>query len=125
MTDQITPERKDQDNNVKVWAMFVHLSALLGFSGIPFASILGPLLIWLIKKNEMPFLDRHGKQSMNFQLSMLLYVVVSLLLSMFYVGLLFLFPLLIINVVFVIIASTKAYHGEEYQYPFSIKFIKE
>ena len=60
---QLEPLSKDE----KTWAMLCHLSAVAGFV-IPFGSILGPLVVWLIKKDEMPIVDLHGKKSLNFQI---------------------------------------------------------
>ncbi|MCB1589446.1 MAG: DUF4870 domain-containing protein, partial [Xanthomonadales bacterium] len=62
------------------WGLFAHLSALVGFI-IPFGSILGPLIIWQIKKNEMPFVDDQGKEALNFQITVFIAVIVSLILT--------------------------------------------
>ncbi|MEW6113824.1 MAG: DUF4870 domain-containing protein, partial [Thermodesulfobacteriota bacterium] len=55
------------------WGMLCHLSALLGLVLISFGHILGPLVVWLFKKNDDPFIDEQGKESLNFQISMTIY----------------------------------------------------
>jgi len=119
----------------RIWAMFCHLSsfiALLGFFsgvgigniGIPFANILGPLVIWLIKKNESSVIDEHGKESLNFQISVTIYSLLAGLLCFIFIGIPILFAIMIAWFVLVIIASIKASNGELYKYPITIHFIQ-
>ena len=55
----------------RTWAMFCHLSGFLGyFVVVPFASIIGPLVVWLLKKDASAFVDAHGKEAINFQITM-------------------------------------------------------
>ncbi|MBS0012125.1 MAG: DUF4870 domain-containing protein [Bacteroidales bacterium] len=105
------------------WAMFCHLSTL-SFLIIPFGGIIGPLICWSAKKRESLFVDRHGKASLNFQLSMLLYMVLCIPLVFIIIGAFLLAALFIIELVFVILASIKAAQGEDFQYPISIPFIQ-
>jgi len=68
------------DNNSQLsrnWAMGCHLAVLAVYMGIPFGNILGPLIIWLVKKDEFPLVDEQGKESLNFQISMLIYGAVG------------------------------------------------
>ena len=110
--------------------MLCHLSALAGFI-IPFGNIIGPLLVWQIKKNEFPSVDVHGKASLNFQITVTIAVaggaVVALVLSLICVGYL-LFPVVMLvglaGLVFAIIAGIKANNGEDYKYPFSLELVK-
>ena len=60
--------------------MLCHLTALLGIIGIPFGNIVGPLIIWLLKKNVYPFVNEQGKESLNFQISMTIYALAAALL---------------------------------------------
>jgi uncharacterized protein len=105
------------------WAMFCHLSAFAGFF-VPFGGVIGPLVIWLSKRDESTWINENGKASLNFQLSMLLYMVLVIPLCLIIIGI----PLLIIlgalKVVFIIIASVKASKGEEFRYPLAIPFIQ-
>lgn len=102
------------------------LSHLLAFSTfiIPFGSILGPLVIWLIKKERSPYVDAQGKESLNFQISVFIYAAVSGILCLIFIGFLLLIALGIFWLVFVIIASIKANEGILYRYPLTIRFLK-
>jgi uncharacterized protein len=116
-----------QDN---LWPMLCHLSALAGLV-IPFGNIIGPLVVWLIKKDEMPLVNAYGKESLNFQISMTIYLIaagiIASILTVIAIGFL-LFPLLglvgLADLVLVIIASVQANKGIAYHYPFTISFIK-
>ena len=107
----------------KQWAMFAHLSALIGFL-IPFGSILGPLIIWQIKKAEMPYVDEHGKEALNFQITVLIAVLACLVLSVILIGFLLLPVVGIAALVLTIMAGIKANNGESYRYPFTLRLVK-
>ena len=110
--------------NVRLWSVFCHASALLGvFLHFP-GHVLGPLIVWLAKRDESPQLDAHGKEAVNFQLSMLLYTVISGVFCLVLIGFVFLAILWVLNAVFVIIASIKASDGKFYRYPMTIRFIQ-
>jgi len=117
-----------QENPVKsnenLWPIFCHLSALLGYTGIPFGNILGPLVIWLIKKDEIPQLDAHGKAAINFQISLTIYFMVCIPLIFVVIGIFGMIALGILNIIFIIVATVKAADGQVYDYPMSIKFLK-
>ena len=103
--------------------MLCHASALAGFF-IPGAGhILGPLVIWLAKRGDSAEIDAHGKESLNFQISMLIYGLISGVLCLILVGFLLLAILHILNVVLVIVASIQASDGKLYRYPLSIRLI--
>ncbi len=102
--------------------MLSHLSALSALIGVPFGNILGPLIVWQIKK-EMPFVDDQGKESMNFQISSTIYFVVLGILSFLLIGIPFLIAFAIFWLVVVIIASVRANEGKPYRYPLTIRFI--
>jgi uncharacterized protein len=105
------------------WGMFAHLSALIGFV-IPFGNILGPLIIWQMKKNEMPFVDDQGKEALNFQITTLIAVAVCMLLMVVLIGFLLLPLVGLVWLVFTIIGALKANAGEFYRYPLTIRLIK-
>jgi uncharacterized protein len=105
------------------WGMFAHLSALIGFL-IPFGNILGPLIIWQIKKAEMPFVDDQGKEALNFQITVFIAVIVCIVLSFVLIGLLLLPVVGIAALVLTIMAGMKANAGETYRYPFTLRLIK-
>ncbi len=111
--------------------MLCHLSALAAFIGIPFGNILGPLLVWQIKKNEFPSVDVHGKAALNFQLTVLIAVIVLIaagfILSFICIGFVLFFAAMaagLASLIFAIIAGIKANNGEDFKYPYSIEFVK-
>lgn len=108
----------------RLWGMFCHLASLSGFIGVPFGNIIGPLIIWLVKRNELPFVDDQGKESLNFQISMTIYGIIAAILVFFVIGIFLAIALFIFGLVMVIIASVKANSGEYYRYPLTIRFIK-
>ena len=107
----------------RTWGMLCHLIA---FSGVvvPLGSIIGPLVIWLIKKDEMPFVDDQGKESLNFQITMLIAVIISAILTVVVIGFLLLAVLGIFWLVVVIMAAIRANEGVAYRYPYAIRFLK-
>jgi uncharacterized Tic20 family protein len=116
---EITPSKDE-----RTWAMLCHFSALLIFVGIPFSNILAPLIIWLIKKEEMPFVEDQGKEVLNFQISMTIYLLISGILCFILIGIPFVIGLVIFNVIITIIAGIKANDGKSYQYPINLRLIK-
>ena len=103
--------------------MFCHLAALAMFLGIPFANIIGPLIVWQIKKDEHPFIDEQGKAALNFQISVAIYFAVSVLLIFVVIGVFLMIGLAIFNLVMIIINGIKANNGQPTHYPLSFKFI--
>jgi uncharacterized protein len=134
-----------RDQNVRTWSMLCHLSALIGLFWWP-GAVLGPLVVWQIKKNELPEVDPHGKEALNFQLTFLILLFIARIIIFSIVGVAFgigifwgsplafigggfglLSILGIINlvaIVLAVIAGIKANNGESYKYPFSIKFVR-
>jgi uncharacterized Tic20 family protein len=109
--------------DVRTWNVLCHASALLGFF-FPWAGhIIAPLIVWLVKRGDSPEIDAHGKESINFQLSMLVYSIISAILCLILIGFVLLAILHIVNVVLVIIASIRASEGKFYHYPITIRFL--
>ncbi|HPA05144.1 MAG TPA: DUF4870 domain-containing protein [Candidatus Hydrogenedentes bacterium] len=108
----------------RMWGMICHLAALAGFVGIPLGNVLGPLIVWLIKREEFPLVADQGKESLNFQISMTIYGVICIPLMFVVIGFLLGLALLIADVVFIIIAAMKANEGALYRYPLTIRLIK-
>ncbi|HEX5488582.1 MAG TPA: DUF4870 domain-containing protein [Rhodanobacteraceae bacterium] len=116
------------------WAMFAHLSALLG--GIITGWIggwgwfLGPLIIWLVKKDTMPFVNDQAKEALNFNITVAIVFVILTILGVVTLGVGFLIalPLMVIvgiaALVFIILAAIKANEGVAYRYPFTLRLIK-
>jgi len=115
----LIPEPVTQD--AKNWAVIAHLSALVNLVGIP--SVIGPLVVWLIKKDEDPFIDYHGKEALNFNISFMIYGIVSALLILVGIGLLLLPIVLIAWLVLVILAAVRTSNGEYYRYPVTIRLV--
>jgi len=110
--------------NQRTWAAFIHASALLGvFIHFP-GHLLGPLILWLVKRDDSPELDAHGKEAVNFQISMLIYSAIAAVFCLVLVGFVFLAILWILNAIFVIIAAIQASDGKFYRYPMTIRFIQ-
>lgn len=122
MSENIVKE--NEEKQARIWGTLCHLTALVAITGVPFGHILGPLVIWLLKKNQYPFVNDQGKESLNFQLSMTLYAFVAALLIFFKIGTILLFVLVTVNLLLVIIASVRAFNGEAFCYPYKIRFIK-
>src|SRR6202045_2901868 len=111
-------------SNVRIWNILCHASALLGvFFHFP-GHLLGPLIVWLAKRDDSPEIDAHGKESLNFQISMLIYNVIAAVFCLVLIGFFFLAVLWVLNAVFVIVASIQASEGKFYRYPISIRFIQ-
>lgn len=116
------------DDNARTWAMVAHLSALVGLLGNGIGFLLGPVVVWAIKKDQHPFVDEQGKEAINFQLTLLLAAVASFVVMFTIVGLLVAIPALIaiaiVAVVFPIVAAVSANRGEHYRYPLTWRLIK-
>ena len=116
------------------WAMFAHLSALVGglLTGAVggWGTFLGPLVIWLVKKDTMPFVDDQAKEALNFNITVAAIFLVLWILTVvtLFVGALLTFPLMAIiglaALVFIVIAAVKANEGVAYRYPFAIRLVK-
>ena len=120
-TDNLAPLGSGQKlqqgvtENDRLYSLFMHIGGLV-------VSFLVPLIMWLIKKDDSPFIDHHGRQSLNFQLSILIYFVVSFVLIIVFVGILLIIVVIVLDIVFSIIAGVKAYRGEYYRIPIAIPF---
>ena len=111
-------------SSIRNWNILCHASALLGvFFHFP-GHLIGPLIVWLAKRDDSPQIDAHGKESLNFQLSMTLYGIVAGILCFVLIGIPLLIALLIADVVLVIIASVEANQGHLYRYPITIRFFR-
>ncbi|MGH8001552.1 MAG: DUF4870 domain-containing protein [Brasilonema sp.] len=154
--------RKSSKQQVRIWAMLSHLSALLWlplagllFLGIPlylpFLNSLGPLIIWHLKKTKDPWIDFQGKESLNFQLSLTVYALIVIVTLLFLVVVtfgiamtttlitkqleivfhsllavfgVFLSVLMLLQLILGSFAAIKAYQGQHYRYPFTIRFLR-
>ncbi|MGB3533393.1 MAG: DUF4870 domain-containing protein [Microcoleaceae cyanobacterium] len=105
------------------WAMFLHFSVLASWVA-PFAGLIVPIVIWQVKKKELPELDIHGKIVTNWIISQLIYIAISTILIFFLIGIPLLFAIFVASIIFPIIAGIKANNGKIWKYPLSIQFLK-
>ena len=109
--------------DVRTWNVLCHASALLGLFLHFLGHLLGPLIVWLVKRGDSPEIDAYGKESLNFQLSMLIYDAIAAILCIILIGIPILIALWLMNTVFVIISSIRASEGKFYRYPITIRFL--
>jgi uncharacterized protein len=112
-----TPSKTERD-----WALFAHLSALLVYM-TAIGGILGPFIIWLLKRDELPFAGQQAKEALNFQITVYLAALACGLLMFVLIGFPLMVLLIIAHIVLTIIATMKASEGVAYRYPFNIRFI--
>ena len=115
---EITPSKDE-----RTWAMLSHFSALCMFI-FPFGNILAPLIIWLIKKEEMSFVEDQAKEVLNFQISMTIYLLISVILCFILIGIPIVIGLVIFCFFITIIAAISANDGKAYRYPINLRLIK-
>jgi uncharacterized Tic20 family protein len=123
MTEE-TAEAAIPSKDARKWAMFCHLSALVGVLGNGLGFLVGPLVVWLLKKEDDPFINEQGKEAVNFQITMFIALFVSGILVLVVIGIVLLIVVGIMMIVFPIIGAIRANEGESYRYPFSIRFIQ-
>jgi hypothetical protein len=112
-----TPKPIEENKDARTFAMLAHLLGI-------FTCFVGPLVIWLVKKDEHPFVDEQGKEALNFQITIAIAFIAASLLSFLCIGFL-LFPAVgVVNLVFCIMACIAANKGEHYRYPVSLRIVK-
>lgn len=107
-----TPPTADEKN----LALLSHIGTFLG-------GFVVPLIVWLVKKDESAYVARHAKESLNFQISLIIYFVASAILMFIVVGIVMIFALSIFSLVVVVLATIAGSQGKDYQYPLCIRFI--
>lgn len=112
------------DKDTRMWAMLCHLSGLALFTSIPFANLIAPLIVWLVKRESSSYIDEHGKEALNFQITVSIGLVITGVLSMLLIGIPFLFALIIYDVVLIVIAAVRANDGRPHRYPLTIRFVR-
>jgi uncharacterized Tic20 family protein len=118
------PNTTSTASDTRTWCVLCHAAALSGVFFHAIGHIFGPLIVWLVKRGEAAEIDAHGKESLNFQISMLIYDAVAVILCFVLIGIPILLLLWLLNTIFVIVAAIKASAGELYRYPLTIRFIK-
>ena len=115
-------QQRELSSDERNWGMLCHLSMFAGLI-IPFGSIIAPLVIWLIKREEMPFVDYNGKEALNFQINYLIAFLISFALMSVVIGFLLVAIVGIACLVFSITAIVKSSKGEYYRYPYIFRLI--
>ena len=118
--EQTQGEPKQEERSL---GLACHLLALAGLV-VPFGNILGPLIMWLVKKDQSSFVDDRGKEALNFQISLILYLIASAVLIIVLIGILLIIVVGVAGIVLTIIAAVRASEGEEYRYPMTIRLVK-
>ena len=108
----------------RTWGMLAHLSALAGLVLPLFGTVLGPLLVWLARRDDSEFVAAHAKEALNFNISVLLGALACMLLMLVFIGFLLGTALFIAWLVMTLIAAIKASEGHPYRYPFSLRLVK-
>ena len=111
------------DKDDRTWGMLLHFSVFAGCI-LPFAGLHAPILIWQLKKENSPVMDAHGKNVVNFLISMFLYGLVGGLLCFVLIGIPLVVVLALVGIVFPIIAGVKANNGEVWKYPLMLEIVK-
>ena len=105
------------------WALGAHLSGLLGYV-VVVGSVIGPLVIWLVKKEESEYIAQQALEALNFQITIFILSLICAVLALCVVGVFLRFPILVADLVLTIMAAVAASRGEPYRYPFSLRLIR-
>lgn len=125
MIDPTLPPNADltaPTHEERTWALVAHLSAFSGHF-IPFGHVVGPLIVWVAKRDSSAFVAHHAKESLNAQLTATLYFAITGVLCLLLIGIPMLIGVWIADVLFVIIAAITAYDGKSYRYPLILRLI--
>ena len=120
-TSQGESRPKYTESDGRQWALFIHLSQF-AFYAFPLAGIILPILLWQLKKDELPGIDAHGRVVLNWIISLFIYAIICVPLCFLLVGIPMLVVLALAAVIFPIIGAIKANDGILWKYPASIQF---
>ncbi|MNO55438.1 hypothetical protein D3C76_459300 [compost metagenome] len=123
MIDEAQVPQTQPSREARQWAMFCHFAAFFGLV-FPFGNLLGPLIVWQIRREFDPYVDQQGKEAVNFQITVTLAMLISCLLMLVIIGFLLLGLVTIVALVLTIIAGIKANEGLPYRYPFTWRLLK-
>ncbi len=104
------------------WGLFAHLSALIGMV-IPLGNVIGPLIIWQVKKDTMPFVADQAKEALNFNITVAIAAIICFVLFLVVIGMVLLPLVGLAWLIFTILAAVKANEGVQYRYPFTLRLI--
>ena len=123
MTETPSAPPSTASSNERTWCILVHISALAGMV-FPLGNVIGPLVLWIIKKPESEVINRHGKAALNFQISSTIYMIGLVFLVLVFVGIPLLIGYAIFWFIMVILATVRAAEEQEPNYLLSIPFVK-
>jgi len=123
LADPVTDQTGLPTPDERTWGMIAHLAALAGFV-VPFGNILGPLVVWFVKRAHSVFVAVEAKEALNFNITLAIGGLVCLVLLRLSIGVLFAAVLAIFWLVMIIVAALKANEGIAYRYPFSLRLVK-
>ena len=104
-------------------AVLAHLATFAGYL-VPFGNILGPLVIFLVKKDDSPYIRHHAAEALNFQITVTILAVVFLILCFVLIGFPLLLVLMVADLVLTIVAAIKASDGVHYRYPMCMRLVR-
>lgn len=110
-------------DSARTWAMLCHVAGLAGYVIPIVGSIFGPLVLWLLKRDEDPFIDDQGREALNFQINLILYYIIAGILVLVLFGFLLLLLIPLYQIVMIIVAAIKSHEGEAFRYPLILRFL--
>jgi uncharacterized Tic20 family protein len=105
------------------WAMFAHIGTFSSMF-VPLGNFIAPIVVWQMKKHDSNFVVEQAKESLNFQITLMIYFLISLPLCLIVIGFFLIFALVIFGLIMVIIAAIKSNEGEDFQYPMTLRLFK-
>jgi hypothetical protein len=108
----------------RTWGMLAHLSALVGIPMPMIGIVLGPLAVWLLRRDDSAFVEAHAREALNFNITVLLAAMACILLMLVFIGVLLGTALFVAWLVLILIAAIKASEGAPYHYPFALRLVK-
>ena len=111
------------DETARTSAVAAHLSTFTGLI-VPFGSVIGPLAVWLTRRDRDPFIDQAGREALNFGISIAIYGAVLVVAALMLVGIPFLIIGVVAWVVLASLAAVKASQGQAYRYPLTLRLVR-
>lgn len=104
------------------WSVFCHLGGMAAYL-VPLANVAAPLVLWMMRRDQSEYVDHHGREALNFQISMTLYAAVAAALWWLLLPVLVLIAIAVLDFVLMIVAAVRASQGEHYRYPLTLRLI--
>jgi uncharacterized Tic20 family protein len=122
--NETNPDPASTTADERTWGMLAHLSAFSFFLIPPLGVVVGPLIVWLIKRDQSAFVADQGKEALNFNISVFLAVIACGVLVFIFIGILLGVALFIFWMTMTIVAAIKASEGVRYRYPITLRLLK-